>query len=97
MKPCSSDPDSPNYGQHWSSRRVIDKFAPAAETVDAVRAWLVSSGIASEQITHSDNKGWLAFDVTASQAEELLYAEFHEWEDVKTRKTSVCCEKYVFC
>lgn len=59
-----SHPDSPNYGKHWSSEDIINHFSPSEATVEAVKGWLYDSGISSERVTHSANKGWLAFEAT---------------------------------
>jgi hypothetical protein len=52
-----SDPESPGFSKHWTSDEVIEMFAPAEETVGAVRKWLVDHGIPNDRITHSDNQG----------------------------------------
>ena len=70
-------------------------FAPADDTVAAVKAWLVSSGIAEARITHSDNKGWLAFDATAGEAEDLLHTEYHVYEHASYGATATACEQCV--
>jgi tripeptidyl-peptidase-1 len=72
---------------------VIEAFAPAQETVDAVRAWLVESGISAERITHSDNKGWLAFSATAEEAGSLLHTEYHVYEHVETGHEMAACDR----
>ena len=53
-------------------------FAPSKETVEIVREWLVASGIEEKSIVHSDNKGWLALNIPASQAEDLFKTEYYE-------------------
>jgi tripeptidyl-peptidase-1 len=52
----SSNPASANYGKHMTAEEVIDFFAPAQATVDAIFGWLTDSGIAAERIGHSVNK-----------------------------------------
>lgn len=47
-----------------------------------------------ERITHSDNKGWFAFHATAEEAEKLLSAEFHEYEDSVTGGVIPACDQY---
>lgn len=89
-----SDPDSPNYGKHWTTQQVIDFFQPGAETVQAVRGWLVNAGIAERRVTISENKAWVAFDATAHEAERLLHAEFHEYEDSVTGRVMPGCDVY---
>jgi tripeptidyl-peptidase-1 len=53
-------------------------FAPSANAVEEVRSWLVASGVANNVIVHSENKGWLAFNIPAWKAEELFQTEYHE-------------------
>lgn len=89
-----SDPDSPDYGKHWTSEQIIDHFKPSDDTVDAVRQWLVDSGIADSRITHTDNKGWFALTVTGDEANKLLKTQFHEFEDSHTGKVTPGCDEY---
>lgn len=90
-----SDPASPRYGKHWTSEEVIEFFRPSDEGVDAVSSWLQEQGIVREEITHSGNKAWLAFHATARQLEQLLHAEYHDYEDLQTGGVSPACERYV--
>ena len=53
-----------------------------------------SGGIAKSRITHSDNKGWLAFDATVKELGSLLEAEYHEYEHSYNGKTFAACDKY---
>lgn len=75
-----------------TSDEVIKMFAPSEKTVTMVREWLVSSGISPKRITHSDNKGWLAFDATAEEAENLLHTKYHEYYHQSTRTKTVACD-----
>jgi len=54
-----------------------------------VREWLVSSGIEDKSIVHSENKGWLALDIPAWQAEDLFKTEYHEHVHSTSGKVSV--------
>lgn len=69
-------------------------FAPSQDTVEAVRAWLVASGIEENVIIHSDNKGWLAFDIPAWQAEEIFQTEYHEHVHANSGNVRVGCDEY---
>jgi tripeptidyl-peptidase-1 len=91
----SSHPDSPNYGKHWTSEQVISAFAPADNTVSSVREWLHSNGIADARISHTENRGWLAFVATGKEMENLLKTEYYEYMDKKSGETVVACEQYV--
>lgn len=94
MVTCSSDPWSANFGKHWTSEEVIEAFRPSQQTEDEVRNWLVDNGIPAARISHSDNKGWFAFYATAEEAENLLYTEYHEYEDSVTGGIIPACEEY---
>ncbi|PYH32008.1 S53 family peptidase [Aspergillus neoniger CBS 115656] len=89
-----SDPKSSKYGQYWSADEVHDIFQPSEEAVEAVREWLVASGIHPSRVVHSDNKGWLAFDAYAHEAERLFMTEFHEHESDRSAKIRVGCDQY---
>ena len=89
-----SDPASPRYAQHYTAEEVIDIFAPAAETVEAVSKWLHSAGIEAARITHSVNKQWLGFDATTAEAEELLQTEYHFYEHARTGENNIACDEY---
>jgi tripeptidyl-peptidase-1 len=84
-----SHPQSPDYGKTLTEEQVSALFSPAEESVDAVRDWLVSSGVPLQSIAHSDSKGWLAVDLTAEHAERLFSSELYEFEHVKTGRSAV--------
>jgi tripeptidyl-peptidase-1 len=73
---------------------VVEAFRPSKETEDQVRNWLIDSGIPEQRITHTENKAWLAFFATASEAEKLLYTHFHEYEDSETGGVIPACDQY---
>lgn len=89
-----SHPASAKYGQHWTSDEIIAAFSPPEETVETVASWLAQSGIARERITHSQNKGWLAFDATAEEAERLLHTEYFHDGIEEDRGSMVGCNEY---
>lgn len=69
-------------------------FAPSDTAVQAVREWLINSGIHDSRIAHSDNKGWLAFDATVEEVENLLHAEYYEHEHRHSENLRVGCDEY---
>lgn len=75
-----SNPGSENFGRHMTAEEVIDFFAPEPSTTDAVLDWIVASGISADRVSVSTNKQWIQFDATATEAENLLFAEFFVWE-----------------
>jgi tripeptidyl-peptidase-1 len=68
-------------------------FAPAANAVKEVRDFLLRSGVADNVIVHSENKGWLAFDIPSSKAEELFQTEYHEHFHYESGKVKVGCDE----
>jgi tripeptidyl-peptidase-1 len=71
--------------------QVIEAFKPMGESVDTAKAWLMEHGIS--RYTHSDNKQWIAFDTTASKAEELFQTKYFEHQDASGR-TLASCDAY---
>ena len=88
-----SHPSSPNFGQHWSARKIAETFAPSHESVDSVTQWLKSSGIAPERISKSQSLGWLQFDATVEEAENLLKTKYRKYTHT-TGKPHVACTEY---
>ncbi|SMR49829.1 unnamed protein product [Zymoseptoria tritici ST99CH_3D1] len=70
-----SDPDSLNYGKHWTAQQVQDFFRPTDETIDAVRQWIEET--IARDIDHTLHKGHLRFMATTSELESLLETEYH--------------------
>ena len=89
-----SHPDSPNFGKHWTAKQVAEKFAPTQESLDAVSAWLKNSGIAPERVKKSQSLGWLTFDATVDEAENLLETKFYLHKHSLTGKPHVGCSEY---
>lgn len=87
-----SDPSSPDYGRHWTSDEVINFFRPSDDAFHSVTQWLTEHGI--KDVTHSDNKAWLAFDAPASTVEALLHAEYYEHHDSLTGGVMPACDEY---
>ncbi|KAL9078122.1 MAG: hypothetical protein Q9157_002949 [Trypethelium eluteriae] len=89
-----SDPESINYGKHWTAQQITDAFAPSEETINAVKDWVVSSGISSSKLSLSGSKGWISMDITAGQAERLFHTNYHVYEHVATGQKTTACEQY---
>lgn len=88
-----SDPTSSNYGKLWSEEDVNRAFAPSEDTSRAVADWLIGSGIEKSRISLSDNQGWIGFEATTAEAEELFLAEFHEHEHSETGRMAIGCDE----
>ncbi|KAH9213779.1 peptidase S8/S53 domain-containing protein [Leptodontidium sp. 2 PMI_412] len=89
-----SDPTSPLFGQHWSKDRIAEVFSPSEESTEAVKSWLVASGIDADQITPSRDGGWLTFHIGLSDAEVLLQAKYHVYTDSETGDSQLACDSY---
>ncbi|KAF8217807.1 peptidase S8/S53 domain-containing protein [Mycena galopus ATCC 62051] len=88
-----SHPDSPNYGNHWSSARVAAHFAPSDESVHTVVSWISDSGVARDRVRVSKTKGWVMINATVAEAESLLNTEYHVFEH-DSGKQHVACDEY---
>ncbi|KAJ3481543.1 hypothetical protein NLG97_g7795 [Lecanicillium saksenae] len=89
-----SDPDSPKYGQHYTQDEIVDIFAPEQSTIDAVKNWLVSSGIPESSISSPKSKGWLDFKTTVGTLESLLKTSYNMYENTKTSATYLGADNY---
>lgn len=72
-----SHPDSPNYGKHWSARRLAHTFAASNETVLAVQSWLASSGVPKGAIRLSKARTWIHVNASVAEVERLLDTQYH--------------------
>ena len=75
-----SHPESENFGKHWSPAKVAATFRPTEESVDAVRGWLVESGIAAERVKLGTGGSWMKVNVTVEEAERLLGTEYYVYQ-----------------
>ncbi|KAI0477842.1 subtilisin-like protein [Xylariaceae sp. FL0804] len=89
-----ADPDSPNYGKHWSAEQVANFFAPAPETSDTLIEWLASAGVAADRVTHSVGRNWLEFSATVAEAERLFDTEYHVYRHASSGGFRVACDAY---
>ncbi|KAJ7093316.1 subtilisin-like protein [Mycena belliarum] len=87
-------PESSSYGKHWTAQQVADKFAPTAETIDAVIGWLVDGGFEKERVRVSGSRIWIELNSTVAEAEKLLNTEYHVYQHEETGKKHVGCTKY---
>ncbi|KAG9312126.1 hypothetical protein JVU11DRAFT_7414 [Chiua virens] len=88
-----SHPESANYGKHWSAGNVLETFAPSDEAIDAVRSWLLESGVESDRIRLTSNKGWIEVTSTVEEAERLLQAKYNLYSHTSGKK-HVACDVY---
>lgn len=91
-----SDPNSENYGKHWTAERITEMFSPSNDSIEAIREWLKSSGISEDRINHSLGYEWIHFDATVQEAEELLQTEYHVFQHGLESRSTVACDEYAF-
>ncbi|CAG8908338.1 unnamed protein product [Penicillium nalgiovense] len=89
-----SNPHSSRYGQYLSIDEVHNLFAPTEKSVDDVRSWLESAGIAKDRIVQSANKQWIQFDADAEELENLLHAKYYLYSHAETGRSHVACREY---
>lgn len=91
-----SDPESSRYGKYWSIEQIFSTYSPPPQSVESVRSWLVAfTGKSDHEIVQSFNRGWLAVDLPAWQAETLMRTEYYEYYDPEDDTTRLGCEQSV--
>jgi len=88
-----SHPESSQYGQHWSPKKVSETFAPSKDTLDTVMSWLSASGIELNRVKFSLSGTWIMLNATASEAENLLRAEYHLYKQ-QNGYYHIACDEY---
>lgn len=84
-----SDPRSTGYGKHWSPDQIRDAFRPSEESIAIVTEWLRSAGI-----HHStERKGWLEFEASVQEAEDMLKSTYYEHADDRTGGIKIGCQE----
>nr|POF27611.1 tripeptidyl-peptidase sed1 [Quercus suber] len=89
-----SDPDSPNFGKHWTAEKVANVFAPAKETSDRTLEWLESVGIHPSRIAHSTGRNWIEFTATVAEAESMFNTQYHRFAHKETGAHRLACDEY---
>ena len=88
-----SDSSSDSFGKHLTHKEIINFFSPVDDTVNAVKEWLIASGITKERISQSFNNLWIEFNATVSEAEGLLQTQYHHYVHSSGR-AHVACQDY---
>lgn len=68
-----STPGSPQYGQHLTAEQFTAQFAPTAATVDQVRGWLTSRGLAVTNV--AANRHFVSVTGTVDQLEAAFHVD----------------------
>ena len=68
-----SDPQSPQYGQHWTMEQVNALVAPPVKNVDRLVGWLRDNGVKSRDISVNPQAlDFVEASVPVRTAEKLL-------------------------
>jgi tripeptidyl-peptidase I len=89
-----SDPRSANFGKHMTAEEVGNLFRPSSESIGAVRDWLHGAGIEMERHTVTLGKGYLRFNASVEELENLLSTKYHMYEHSSTQEAHVGCDEY---
>ena len=73
--------------------QIVDVFAPPQATIDAVRDWLISSGIEPSRIELSRGKNWLNFEADIAEVESLLQTEYKIYTHA-SGQSHIACDEY---
>ncbi|KAG5957601.1 hypothetical protein E4U58_005762 [Claviceps cyperi] len=74
--------------------QVANLFAPKQETIDAVKAWLVESGVPADSISLSKGRSWLMFNSSVSKLGSLVKADYHVFENAHSKRERIGTEEY---
>ncbi|KAJ7461623.1 family S53 protease [Mycena latifolia] len=82
-----STPGNARYGQYLTQDEVGQFTSPSEETLSQVNSWLSSHNLTSAPITPAGD--WISVDMTVSQANTLLAANFSTFQNQNTNQTVV--------
>ncbi|KAH7872247.1 subtilisin-like protein [Lentinula edodes] len=88
-----SDPDSSNFGKHWTPLEVAKTFAPSAESVKVVHEWLIDNGIPKDRLRITPSQGWIEVDATVEEAEHLILADYYVYKH-ESGQEHIACNEY---
>lgn len=89
-----SDPDSPNFGKHWTPQKVHDFFSPTDSTVSGVKDWLSTSGIDHSRLNVHPSRGHVNFYSTVDEMEKLFGTRYHLYENAHSGELTISCNAY---
>ncbi|KAJ7436198.1 subtilisin-like protein [Mycena latifolia] len=82
-----STPRNARYGQYLTQDEVEQFVSPSEETVSQVNSWLSSHNLTSAPVTSAGD--WVSVNMTVSQANALLVADFSTFQNQETNQTVV--------
>ena len=90
-----ADPQSANYGQHWTPSQVKDTFRPSQGSVDAVRSWLAGD-FAVEPVRVTQKDEVLTLNITVAQAERIFATKYNVYLGSGDSERVACHEGHNF-
>jgi len=88
-----STPSSANYGKHLSFEEIGSIFGNK-ESADAVKDWLLASGIPASRIEVTPNFEFITVRVPHTRAESLLATKFHTYTSKTVNKKIARAAEY---
>jgi tripeptidyl-peptidase-1 len=82
---AASTPGSSAYGQYLTKSEVEGYVGPSQETVDSVYSWLSTNGLTATPLSSAGD--WISVNMTVSQANKLLEADFTVFEDTQSTES----------
>ncbi|KAI0630312.1 subtilisin-like protein [Trametes polyzona] len=89
-----ADPDSPNYGKHWTPAQVRETFRPSRESAHVVYSWLKADGVQPERAELSHDGMFVRVNVSIAEAERLLATEYYVYQDEDGAESVACKHGY---
>lgn len=87
-----SDPNSPRYGQHYTSDEAAELFAPDADSIDKVTQWLKEAGV--DNVSVPKSRGFVDFETTTEKLESLLQTKYHIYDHTRTGSQQLGADEY---
>lgn len=77
----SANPQSSNYGKHLTRKEVAQLFAADDKNIEAVKNWLVKSGIDAKDINVSPTKNWINVHAPVEKIQKAIKARYHVYRN----------------
>lgn len=72
----------------------MELFKPSDESISIVKRWLVQSGVAANSIVVPKSKGWIAFDSTVEQLEDVLKTKYYTYHHISSGVDHIGVDEY---
>ncbi|XXH02693.1 hypothetical protein Hte_009076 [Hypoxylon texense] len=89
-----SDPNSEEYGQHWTAQDVAEAFAPSRAHASMVKDWLYGFGITADRLLSSHGGGYILVDLTVEEAMKLFNPTCSRRNNKQSDETYIGCDHH---